>query len=66
MSFRPKRPLWPGRPWPLGATWDGMGANFALFTENAEKVELCLFDSHGKKELERIELSEYTDQVCHG
>jgi glycogen operon protein len=66
MSFRQKKPLWPGRPWPLGATWDGMGANFALFTENAEKVELCLFDSHGKKELERIELPEYTDQVWHG
>ncbi len=66
MSFRQKRPLWPGRPWPLGATWDGMGANFALFTENAEKVELCLFDSHGRKELERIELPEYTDQVWHG
>ena len=66
MNSRRKRPLWPGTPWPLGATWDGMGVNFALFTENAEKVELCLFDSRGKKELERIELPEYTDQVWHG
>lgn len=37
--------VWPGRPYPLGATWDGMGVNFALFSENATKVELCLFDS---------------------
>ena len=37
--------VWPGRPYPLGATWDGIGVNFALFSENATKVELCLFDS---------------------
>ncbi|MBV8417006.1 MAG: hypothetical protein JO251_17510, partial [Verrucomicrobia bacterium] len=37
--------VWPGCPYPLGATWDGMGVNFALFSENATKVELCLFDS---------------------
>ena len=61
-----RRPLWPGRSWPLGATWDGRGVNFALFTEHAEKVELCLFDDHGRKELERIRLPEYTDQVWHG
>ncbi len=66
MNPGPKRPLWPGRPWPLGANWDGKGVNFALFSENAEKVELCLFDGRGKKELERIELPEYTDQVWHG
>jgi glycogen operon protein len=37
--------IWPGRPFPLGATWDGRGVNFALYAENAERVELCLFDS---------------------
>jgi len=36
--------VWPGKPYPLGATWDGEGVNFALFSERAEKVELCLFD----------------------
>ena len=42
--------VWPGRPYPLGATWDGQGANFALYSENATKVELCLFDSAGRQE----------------
>ncbi len=55
----------PGRPYPLGATWDGGGVNFALFSENAEKVELCIFDSRGTRELRRIVLPEYTDQVWH-
>jgi glycogen operon protein len=55
-----------GLPFPLGATWDGLGVNFALFSANATKVELCLFDSQGKRELERIELPEYTDEVWHG
>ena len=55
-----------GRPFPLGATWDGLGVNFALFSANATKVELCLFDNDGKRELERIELPEYTDEVWHG
>jgi glycogen operon protein len=58
--------LWPGQPHPRGATWDGRGVNFALFSANAEKVELCLFDARGRKELERITLPEYTDQVWHG
>jgi len=57
--------LKPGKPYPLGATWDGSGVNFALFSENAEKVELCLFDQQGKRELERLPLPEYTDQVWH-
>jgi glycogen operon protein len=39
--------LWPGRPYPLGAHWDGTGTNFALFSEHAEAVELCLFDRDG-------------------
>jgi isoamylase len=58
--------VWPGRPNPLGATWDGAGVNFALFSENAEKVELCLFDATGMHEITRIVLPEYTDQVWHG
>jgi isoamylase len=48
--------LWPGRPFPLGASWDGYGTNFSLFTENAEAVELCLFDEDDNEE--RIELTE--------
>ena len=55
-----------GHPFPLGATWDGLGVNFALFSAHARKVELCLFDIDGKRELERIELPEYTDEVWHG
>lgn len=55
----------PGRPYPLGATWDGSGVNFAIFSENAEKVELCIFDARGTRELRRIVLPEYTDQVWH-
>ncbi len=42
--------VWPGKPYPLGATWDGEGVNFALFSEHAEKVELCLFDPSGRRE----------------
>src|SRR5437762_1273018 len=58
---------WPGRSYPLGATWDGMGVNFALFSENATKVELCLFDAaDATKESDRISLPEHTDQVWHG
>ena len=55
-----------GKPFPLGATWDGLGVNFALFSAHATKVELCLFDEDGGTELERIELPEYTDEVWHG
>lgn len=55
-----------GSPFPLGATWNGLGVNFALFSSNATKVELCLFDPAGKQELERIALPEYTDEVWHG
>jgi glycogen operon protein len=55
-----------GSPHQLGATWDGLGVNFALFSANATKVELCLFDDAGKQELERIELPEYTSEVWHG
>jgi glycogen operon protein len=55
-----------GVPYPLGATWDGRGVNFALFSAHATKVELCLFDLNGRRELERIEMPEYTDEVWHG
>ena len=58
--------LWPGKPSPRGATWDGLGVNFALFSEHAEKVELCLFDASGRHEVQRITLREQTDQVFHG
>jgi glycogen operon protein len=58
--------VWPGRPYPLGATWDGKGVNFALFSENADAVDLCLFDATGHHEVARIRLPEYTDQVWHG
>jgi isoamylase len=58
--------IWPGLPNPLGATWDGVGVNFALFSENADAVELCLFDESGQHETARIRLPEYTDQVWHG
>jgi glycogen operon protein len=58
--------VWPGRPYPLGATWDGMGVNFALFSENATKVELCLFDSvNAQSESQRIELPERDEEVWH-
>src|SRR3978361_2069678 len=55
-----------GSHYPLGATWDGLGVNFALFSANATKVELCLFDDAGEQELERLELPAYTDEVWHG
>jgi glycogen operon protein len=58
--------VWPGMPYPLGASWDGKGVNFALFSENAQAVDLCLFDVSGHHELARIRLPEYTDQVWHG
>ncbi|MBD0370077.1 MAG: glycogen debranching protein GlgX [Pyrinomonadaceae bacterium] len=58
--------VWPGQPYPLGATWDGAGVNFALFSENATRVELCLFDSaDAGRETARIALREQTDQVWH-
>jgi glycogen operon protein len=57
--------LWPGKPYPLGALWDGAGVNFSLFSENAEKVELCLFDSSEGKESARIPLREKTAHVWH-
>ena len=55
----------PGRPYPLGATCDGAGVNFALFSANAERIELCLFDADAAHEVERIALDGPTDQVWH-
>ena len=55
----------PGSPAPLGATWDGMGVNFALFSKHAEAVELCLFDPKGRREIERVAVRERTDFVWH-
>jgi glycogen operon protein len=57
--------VWRGRAHPLGATWDGAGVNFALFSKHAERVELCLFDPRGRREIERVELRERTDFVWH-
>jgi glycogen operon protein len=55
----------PGSPYPLGATWDGAGVNFALFSENATGVELCLFGAEGNRETARLGMTERTDQVWH-
>jgi len=56
-----------GQPYPLGATWDGLGVNFAIFSENATRVELCLFDSpDAVRESVRVDLPEQTDMVWHG
>ena len=57
--------VWRGHPYPLGATWNGEGVNFALFSQHAEQVELCLFDPNGRRELERIEMRERTDFIWH-
>jgi len=57
--------VWPGEPYPRGATWDGRGVNFAIFSENAERVELCLFDDRGRREIDRIRLPEYTNEIWH-
>ena len=58
--------VWPGRPNPLGATWDGGGVNFALFSEHATSVELCLFDrSEDREEASRVLLKEQTDRIWH-
>jgi isoamylase len=55
-----------GLPFPLGASWDGKGVNFAVFSANAGKVELCLFDQSGEHEILRVELPEFTNEIWHG
>ena len=56
--------IWPGEPFPLGATYDGAGTNFSLFSEQAEKVELCLFDASGAER--RMDLPEVEAFCWHG
>jgi glycogen operon protein len=53
-------------PYPLGATSDGLGVNFAVFSANATRIDLCIFDSRGRKEVRRMPLPECTDEVWHG
>jgi glycogen operon protein len=55
-----------GKPYPMGAHWDGLGVNFAVFSAHAERVELCLFDAAGRREVARMELPDCTDEVFHG
>ncbi len=56
--------IWPGTPYPLGATWDGVGTNFSLFSEVADRVDLCLFDDSGNET--RVDLPEMTAFIFHG
>ena len=65
MTTLPER-LEAGSPYPLGASFDGLGVNFAVFSANAERIDLCLFDPSGRKELARYPLPECTDEVWHG
>ncbi|RQS12314.1 glycogen debranching enzyme GlgX [Burkholderia sp. Bp9002] len=58
--------LAPGRPYPLGARWDGLGTNFAVFSAHAQRIQLCLFDPTGRKELVRYDLPDCTDEIWHG
>jgi glycogen operon protein len=62
---KPINLVWPGAPYPRGATWDGEGVNFALFSAHADRVELCVFDASGRRELQRIDVPERTDQIWH-
>jgi isoamylase len=66
MSEARNAPVREGLPHPRGASWDGKGTNFAIFSAHATKVEVCVFDEKGEKELERITLPEYTNQIWHG
>jgi isoamylase len=63
--LKPITAVWPGRPQPRGAHWDGEGVNFCVFSEHAHEVDLCIFDPTGRRELQRIRLRERTDQVFH-
>ena len=65
MSYLPER-LEAGSPYPLGANFDGLGVNFAVYSANAEKIELCVYDADGAHEVARFEMPECTDEVWHG
>ncbi len=65
MSPYPTR-LSAGHPYPLGASFDGLGVNFAVFSANADRIDLCVFDSSGRRQLACLELPEWTDEVWHG
>jgi len=65
MRTMPDR-LQPGAPYPLGAVWDGLGVNFAVFSAHATSMELCVFDAGGARELARFDLPEHTDEIWHG
>jgi len=66
MFFEIPDRLQPGHPYPLGASYDGSGVNFAVFSASAERIDLCIFDSAGRKELARLPLPDCTDEVWHG
>ena len=57
---------WPGSAYPLGASYDGAGTNFAVFSAHATKMELCIFDPSARREIVRFEMPECTDEVWHG
>src|SRR5277367_6636177 len=65
MPANPLR-LTAGSPYPLGATWDGLGTNFAVFSAHAQRIDLCLFDPSGRREIAHLTMPEYTDAVWHG
>ncbi|WP_130731641.1 glycogen debranching protein GlgX [Komagataeibacter xylinus] len=64
MRFPPA--LSPGSPTRLGACWDGLGVNFAVFSANAQQIDLCIFDPRDRREIARFRLPEYTDEIWHG
>jgi len=65
--MRPIAPkMLPGKSYPLGASWDGFGVNFAVFSAHAERIELCIFDAAGRREMTRLDLPDCTDEVFHG
>ncbi len=66
MTETPTNTICEGLPYPRGASWDGSGTNFAIFSAHATKVEVCIFDNKGEQERERIELPECTNQIWHG
>ncbi|MGB3807346.1 MAG: hypothetical protein WA936_09115, partial [Erythrobacter sp.] len=58
--------LKPGSPYPLGSSFDGLGVNFAVYSAHATRMELCLFEPDGRREMARYDLPEWTDEVWHG